>query len=117
MDYSFFYFFLNTIFKNLCFRLDRQIFISSNLTYTHIFNFLHGKLFFLYFFFSTHTDPFIRDHAGVLPLHLAASAGMVSALRLLIKSTVTVGRVPWWKNEQVSCFIEKFIVLLFFGCL
>ena len=64
-------------------------------------------LVFFFFFISTHTDPFIRDHAGVLPLHLAASAGMVNALRLLIKSTVTVGRVPWWKNGQVCVFLKK----------
>ena len=88
---------------------------TSNLTY--ISNFLHWNTlsfyFFFFYFFLSHTDPFIRDHAGVLPLHLAASAGMVSALRLLIKSTVTVGRVPWWKNEQVSCFFNKFIVFCF----
>ena len=49
-------------------------------------------------------DPLTRDHAGVLPLHLAASAGMVGGIRLLIKSTVEVGFVRWWKDGQEEVF-------------
>lgn len=49
-------------------------------------------------------DPLTRDHAGVLPLHLAASAGMVGGVRLLIKATVKVGRVQWWKSGKDQVF-------------
>mgnify|MGYP000866727290 FL=1 len=49
-------------------------------------------------------DPLTRDHSGVLPLHLAASAGMVNGVRLLIKATVQVGRVQWWKGGKDKVF-------------
>ena len=49
-------------------------------------------------------DPLTRDHAGVLPLHLAASAGMVGGVRLLIKNTVEVGYVRWWKDGKEEVF-------------
>lgn len=56
-------------------------------------------------------DVMLRDHAGVLPIHLAASSGLNDAVKTFVKQTAEIHRVPWWRSGSEPVFKCPYVLM------